>query len=55
MVPRQHEWHDGDPIMPVRLSREKVARADTLQLQLVVLNEKEFETTIFNVELLELN
>src|SRR5438552_5765676 len=30
MVPRQHEWHDGDPIMPVRLSREKVARADTL-------------------------
>jgi hypothetical protein len=47
MVPRQHEWHDGDPIVPVRLSREKVALADTLLKNdahhVIVADRKELE------------
>jgi hypothetical protein len=29
MAPRQHEWHDGDPILPVPLSDNQMAQVDT--------------------------
>ena len=28
MVPRQHEWHDGDRIVPIHLAPERVAQVD---------------------------